>query len=203
MVSIVDQLGDGFPRSTLSTIPTPPRELRHYNILWQIEQCRRARLPYLYLGYWIRDSRKMSTRRIFSRSKASSTEPGGNSRRRDPFLIRAPDRVAVKWRMLYRALRRCSSRSIGESARAEPEILDVLARLGMASSRQFRAAHAGAGDGAGISEPRGLAAGWTRTESTSTVSLRSVRFPRDRSGDPACAARQPPPRSSACLKPKR
>jgi leucyl-tRNA---protein transferase len=31
-----------------------------FSILWQLEQCRRLGLPYLYLGYWIGQSAKMS-----------------------------------------------------------------------------------------------------------------------------------------------
>ena len=30
------------------------------SILWQIERCRELGLPYLYLGYWIRESPKMA-----------------------------------------------------------------------------------------------------------------------------------------------
>jgi arginine-tRNA-protein transferase len=60
-VAVVDEMLDGL--SAIYTFFDPDAESRapgRYAILWQIELARTMRLPYLYLGYWIRNCRKMS-----------------------------------------------------------------------------------------------------------------------------------------------
>ena len=65
-VCLIDRLGDG--TSAVYSVFAPElgaRSLGTFAILWLIERTRTLGLPYVYLGYWVSDSRKMAYKTAF------------------------------------------------------------------------------------------------------------------------------------------
>jgi arginyl-tRNA--protein-N-Asp/Glu arginylyltransferase len=61
MVSLIDQLNDGISSVyTFFDPDLPTRSLGVYNVMWQVGLAKQLGLPYVYLGYWIKDCRKMA-----------------------------------------------------------------------------------------------------------------------------------------------
>jgi len=65
IVALTDFVEHGLSAVYTFYCPQSPGSLGTYSILWQIQYAQRLGLPWLYLGYWIKESSKMSYKTRF------------------------------------------------------------------------------------------------------------------------------------------
>jgi leucyl-tRNA---protein transferase len=71
IVSVLDMVEDGISAVyTFYDSADTKASYGTYSIMWLIDWCKHLKLPYLYLGYWIKDSRKMAYKEKFGPQEA-------------------------------------------------------------------------------------------------------------------------------------